>query len=177
MFFSMPVQRPTAPDESEVRFMETASGSPAVIRTFWYVGERTGRELIYPREQAIRIAKGTNTSVLTTKTETAKIDDVKSDELTRVSPAGQNTDFAANAAASEPSGRLQHDDVVAQTTPAPRNTTAIATSGQTPAPAGRTTPARSRLPQTASNTPFALMLAVGLFAATIALRLLRTSWM
>src|SRR5215470_15632729 len=70
MFFSMPVQRPTAPDEAEVRFMETASGSPAVISTLWYAGERTGRELIYPRQQALRIAKATNTSVLTTKTAT-----------------------------------------------------------------------------------------------------------
>src|SRR6478752_3886721 len=76
MFFSMAVQRPTAPDEAEVRFMETASGSPAVISTLWYAGERTGRELIYPRQQALRIAKSTNTPVLSTKTETKKAEDV-----------------------------------------------------------------------------------------------------
>jgi hypothetical protein len=161
MFFSMPVQRPTAPDEAEVRFMETASGSPAVISTLWYAGERTGRELIYPRQQALRIAKSTNTSVLTTKTETTKAEDVKSADLIRVSPSGTDTQFAANAAASEPSGRLQRDDVVAQTTP-------VATGGRTPA--------RSSLPQTASNLPFVLMLGVGLFASTVVLRLMRTGW-
>src|SRR5262249_60868156 len=69
MFFSMPAQRPTPPDEAEVRFMETASGSPAVISTLWYAGERTGRELIYPRQQALRIAESTNTCVLTSNTE------------------------------------------------------------------------------------------------------------
>jgi hypothetical protein len=162
MFFSMPVQRPTAPDEAEVRFMETASGSPAVISTLWYAGERTGRELIYPRQQALRIAKSTNTPVLSTKTETKKAEDVKTADLTRVSPAGADADFAANATAAEPSGRLQRDDVVAQTTP-------VATSGRTPA--------RSRLPQTASNLPLVLMFAVGLFAATVALRVMRTGWM
>jgi len=177
MFFSMPVQRPTAPDESEVRFMETASGSPAAISTFWYVGERTGRELIYPREQALRIAKSTNTSVLTTKSDTTKVDDVKSNDLTLVSPSGQNTDVAENNAAPEPSGRVQRNDVSpapsAQAAPA---ATPVATAGQT-TPTGRATPARTRLPQTASNTPFLFMLGVGFFTATVALRLARKGWL
>jgi hypothetical protein len=33
------------------------------------------------------------------------------------------------------------------------------------------------LPQTASNTPFMLMLAVGLFTVSVALRLARPGWM
>jgi hypothetical protein len=176
MFFSMPAQRPTAPDEAEVRFMETASGSPGVISTLWYAGERSGRELIYPRQQALRIAQTTNMRVLTTKGNTTKAEDVKTGDLTRVSPTGQDTQFADNAAAAEPVGRLQRNDApIAETTPAAG--TPVATGGQSPAPAGRTTPARSRLPQTASNTPFMLMLAVGFFAATVGLRLARTGWM
>jgi len=187
MFFSMPAQRPEAPDQPEVRFMETAAGSPAAINTVWYAGERTGRELIYPREQALRIAKATNTTVLTTKSDTAKVDDAKSSDLTRVSPTGQDTDFAENAAA-EPKGRLQSgandapaaDTPVAQSTASaqaqtPRAGTPVGTAGQTPA--ARTAPARSSLPRTASNTPFMLMLGIGLFTATIALRLARTGWM
>jgi len=179
MFFSMPAQRPTAPDEPEVRFMETAAGAPAAISTLWYAGERTGRELIYPREQAMRIAKATSQSVLTTKAETTKTDETKSGDLARVSASG-DTQFSDNAAATEPAGRLQRGgndagDNVARTTPPARSSTPVATAGQEPA--GRTTPARSRLPQTASNTPFMLMLAVGLFTATVALRLSRTGWM
>jgi hypothetical protein len=171
MFFSMPAQRPSPPEEAEVRFMETAAGSPAVIRTLWYAGERTGRELIYPREQALRIAKTTNAMVLTTKSKSAKADDVKTGDLARVSPSGLDTDFAENTTAAEPGGRLQRNDApVAETTP-------VATAGQTPAPAGRTTPTRSRLPQTAGNTPFMLMLAVGMFTVSVALRLSRTGWM
>src|SRR5262245_11692234 len=165
MFFSMPAQRPTPPDEAEVRFMETASGSPAVISTLWYAGERSGRELIYPREQALRIAKTTNAAVLTTKASTTKAGDVKTGDLTRVSPSGQNTEFAENSS-TEPAGRLQRNDVVAETTP-------VATGGQTPSPVRRTTPARSRLPQTASNTPMLLMLGLGCFAAAVVLRLSR----
>jgi hypothetical protein len=166
MFFSMPAQRPSPPDEAEVRFMETASGSPAVISTLWYAGERTGRELIYPREQALRIAKTTNAAVLTTKARTTKADDVKTGDLTRVSPSGRDTEFAENSSATEPAGRLQRDDVVAETSP-------VATSGQTPV--ARTTPARRSLPQTASNTPILLMLGLGFFAATLILRFSRTT--
>ena len=163
MFFSMPAQRPTAPDEAEVRFMETASGSPAVISTLWYAGERSGRELIYPRAQALRIAKATNAAVLTTKASSTKPEDVKIGGLTRVSPSGQDTEFAENSAAKEPAGRLQRDE------------TPVATSGQSPAPVGRTTPARSTLPQTASSTPMLLMLGLGFFAATLAVRLSRAA--
>src|SRR5262245_46823127 len=155
MFFSMPAQRPTAPDEAEVRFMETASGSPAVISTLWYAGERTGRELIYPREQAIRIAKATNVAVLTTKTSTRKAEQAKSGDLIRVSPSGQDTEFVAASATTEPAGRLEHETPVAQTP--------VATSGQSPV--ARTTPPRSSLPRTASNTPLLLMVGLGFFAA------------
>jgi|KBSSwiStaDraftv2_1062776.scaffolds.fasta_scaffold10966_7 hypothetical protein len=177
MFFSMAAERPTPSDDPEVRFMETAAGAPAAISTLWYAGERTGRELIYPRDQALRIAKNTNQSVLTTKASTTKADEAKSGDLSRVSPSGADTQVSASASA-EPSGRLQRgdndvSDTVAQTTPAAR--TPVATAGQEPV--GRTTPARSRLPQTASNMPFMLMLAVGLFTATVALRLSRTGWM
>ncbi len=147
--------------------METASGSPAVISTLWYAGERSGRELIYPREQALRIAKATNAAVLTTKASTTKAVDVKSGDLARVSPSGQDTEFAENSATNEPAGRLQRDTPVAETP--------VATSGQSPAPVGRTTPARSSLPKTASNTPMLLMLGLGFLAAAFAVRLSRAA--
>jgi len=176
MFFSLPAQRPSPPNDAEVRFLEAASGSPAVISTLWYAGERTGRELIYPREQALRIAKTTNAAVLTTKSNAVKVEDAKSGDLARVSPSGQDIDIAENTTAAEPSGRIQRDTPVAHTTPAASAETPVATAGQA-TPTGRRTPARSSLPQTASNTPFMLMLAVGLFTATVALRLSRTGWM
>jgi hypothetical protein len=41
-----------------IRFLETADGMPAAIQAWWYPGQRTGHELIYPREQARRLALG-----------------------------------------------------------------------------------------------------------------------
>jgi hypothetical protein len=40
MFFSMPAERFEPASTPEVRFMETAAGMPAAIRTWWYPGRR-----------------------------------------------------------------------------------------------------------------------------------------
>src|SRR5258705_6015376 len=52
MFFALPAMRPTPAPESEVRFMETPAGTPRAIKTWWFAGDTTGREFIYPKEHA-----------------------------------------------------------------------------------------------------------------------------
>src|SRR5262249_8001096 len=56
MLHTLPRQRAEAPDKPELSFMETAAGNPPAIQTWWYRGERTGREFMYSKEQATRIA-------------------------------------------------------------------------------------------------------------------------
>jgi len=56
MLHTIPRQRGEAPNEPEISFMETAAGVPPAIQTWWYRGERTGREFMYSREQQARIA-------------------------------------------------------------------------------------------------------------------------
>lgn len=56
MLHTIPRQRAEVPDKPEISFMETAAGNPPAIQTWWYRGERTGREFMYSREQAARIA-------------------------------------------------------------------------------------------------------------------------
>src|ERR1700709_879821 len=48
LFFSHPAERSEPARDPEVRFMETAKGVPAAIKTWWYPGERTGFEFVYP---------------------------------------------------------------------------------------------------------------------------------
>ena len=66
LFFTIAAERLEPASSPEVRFMETASGKPAAIRTWWYPGERRGYEFIFPREQARRLAMGATQPVLTT---------------------------------------------------------------------------------------------------------------
>lgn len=58
MFLSQPGQQRAPAATPGIRFLETADGMPAAIQAWWYPGQRTGHEPIYPREQARRLALG-----------------------------------------------------------------------------------------------------------------------
>jgi len=47
-----------------VLFAETPAGMPDAVRAWVYPGESIGYEFVYPREQAMKIAKQNHTSVL-----------------------------------------------------------------------------------------------------------------
>lgn len=71
LFFTIPAERLEPASSPEVHFMETASGTPAAIRTWWYPGERRGYEFIFPKEQARRLAMGASQS----RTDDGRADD------------------------------------------------------------------------------------------------------
>src|SRR4030095_15906620 len=91
LFLTISAQRPKASDDAELRFLETPAGAPAAVKTWWYPGNTIGREFIYPKSQARRLAQATNTTVLTTKAETVTDDQMKTADLAYVSPTGQET--------------------------------------------------------------------------------------
>jgi hypothetical protein len=93
LFLTINAIRPKASDDAELRFLETPAGKPAAVKTWWYPGETTGREFIYPKSQARRLAMATNTTVLTTKveSETAPATTTKTADLEYMSPSGQES--------------------------------------------------------------------------------------
>src|SRR5688572_17895693 len=113
MFFAMRAERFEPASTPEVRFMETAAGMPAAIRTWWYPGERSGYEFVYPKEQARRLAQGANQPVLTTQTQTTTTAQTNTADLTRISSVGQETNVNADATpgASTPGGTSQQGEV------------------------------------------------------------------
>ena len=156
MFFAMRAERFEPASTPEVRFMETAAGMPAAIKTWWYPGERSGYEFVYPKEQARRLAQGATQPVLTTQTQTTTTEETNTAELTRISSAGQETNVNADAtpAASTPGGTTQQGEVASSgisianaTIPSRIGTGPVPTTGQ---PARS---ARASLPQTASMMP------------------------
>ena len=153
MFLTISAQRPRPSDDAELRFLETPAGQPAAVKTWWYPGNTIGREFIYPKSQARRLAQATNSTVLTTKTEVSN-DQMQSADLTYVSPSGQETaltdeqlvDAAANTAPVGTSGQMSAS---AQASSSASANNAAANR----APAQEGTMARARLPRTA--TPLA----------------------
>jgi hypothetical protein len=139
---AIPTQRMDAPDEPEIRFMETSAASPSAIHTWWYPGNTTGHEFIYPRKQAEQLAARTKKPVLTTENpgliEGAGFPK-ETDKLTRVDETGAETAVDENAKPSEVTGRAQTGRTSAEAT----------ASNQPPQP--QPDPAASR-PQPATRT-------------------------
>lgn len=164
MLMSIPAQRSDVPSNPEVRFMETAANTPMALKTWWYPGTSFGYEFVYPKEQALRLAKNAAAPVLTTRAaENDTTEEMKSADLARVSATGAETAVTVEAspAAGTVAGTARTGDLAAASldiasastpvTPVP----ATPAVGATPAPATRTT-----LPQTASAVPMAAALGV-----------------
>ena len=58
-------ERPRTSEETVVMFKETAEGTPPAIQYWYYPGHKVGKEFIYSKEQAERIAKRSGTAVRT----------------------------------------------------------------------------------------------------------------
>jgi hypothetical protein len=143
---TIPNQLPEAPRDPEIRFMETPSNVPPVIKTWWYPGNSVGYEFIYPRQQALQLAKVTQEPVLTTVAETK---DFEKADLSRISGSGTPAPVVVNEnpPALAATGRVQQGVV------ASGGSTAT-TSAQDPRADERArTTARTALPQTAGALP------------------------
>jgi hypothetical protein len=194
LFFTIPAERIEPAASPEVHFMETASGTPAAIRTWWYPGERRGYEFIFPREQARRLAMGASQPVLTTDAQTTTTEQTNTAELSRVGSSGQETDVSASAAptAAAPTGTTQEGtiassslSIAAPSIPTIGNAPVPSTaSAQTPAVAtGSTTSsaqpsstqaARTQLPRTASQLPLVAMVGTIALLSAASLQYWRT---
>lgn len=136
LFFALPAQLPEPPNDPVVQFTERPEGAPPAIKAWFYPGERTGFEFVYPRSQAVKIAKANHEKVLSTADTTA----------TRQTSSPQAVEEFKNA-------RVERVDENSQLTPVPRSTPAPSTEAPQQSPSNATS-SSSRLPQTAS--PLAL---------------------
>jgi hypothetical protein len=116
LFFAIPAERPTPPSEPELRFMETPEGTPPAIQTWWHPGDTIGREFIYPKEQARRLAKKASAPVLTTQRDTTTAAQTNTDDLVRISSSGQESPVnpGTKPTASAPTGKAQQGEKAPQ---------------------------------------------------------------
>ena len=154
---AIPDQRLEPSAKPVVLFSERAAGTPQAIKAWFYPGETIGNEFVYPKSQAITIAKATHQTVLAAANDTTTTaDEMKSAEVGRVDENGRMSNSSDAAAAT--------------TSPAPAqaNTAPAGTAGAAPAP--RATTARTELPHTASNLPTVALLSGFAFAAGLMAR-------
>jgi hypothetical protein len=169
---AVPNQRMDPTDKPIVLFSERASGSPQAVKVWYYPGDRIGNEFVYPKSQAMRIARESHTRVL------AMNNDNKTANTVGEIPVEMKS---AAVGYFDENGNWQSDadhPVVTSTPP----TTAAAETTAAPAPmvastqsAGTTgsRPARKHLPRTSSSLAlFELMSGLSL-AGGFAVRQLR----
>ncbi len=174
---AIPAQRLEASDQPEVRFLEVAANQPPAIRTWWFPGRTTGHEFIYPKDQAMRLARAGNTTVLTVATDANTTDTMREAELARINEAGANSGVTVTenqATGTAVSGRTTQTAV---NTPPPRESAPV-TVPQAPSVTTRRVDTtaqarRSELPHTATFLPLVGLFGLGSIAGAAALRLRR----
>jgi hypothetical protein len=152
---AIPDQRLEPSDKPVVMFAERAAGTPQAVKAWFYPGETIGNEFVYPKSQAIAIAKATHETVLATNETSTETERMKSAEVGRVNESGEMT--TAAPATTTASG--------ATTT---ASSAAVGTAGGNNARA-----TRSELPRTAGELPLFGLLSGLLLSAGVVLRRLR----
>jgi hypothetical protein len=90
IFLSISDQKLEPSDKPLVMFKEMPAGAPQAVQAWFYPGETTGYEFVYPHDQALKIAKSTHEPVLTmkesaqTSTDAERVASMKSAEVTRI---------------------------------------------------------------------------------------------
>jgi len=161
---AIPNYRLKATDKTVVTFRERPAGEPEALRAWFYPGRNWGEEFVYPKAQAIALAKQTNVPVLFTPVE-LPVEVTESTKLVDTAVVAQMQQ--APIMAIKPTGEeVQLAEVV---TPPPAETTVAATT--------TTVTTETTLPSTASNLPLigllGLMALGGAFAVRTAARRLQ----
>jgi hypothetical protein len=170
MFLTISAQRPRPSDDAELRFMETPVGQPTAVKTWWYPGNTIGREFIYPKSQARRLAQATNQTVLTTQAESVTDDQMQTADLSYVSASGQETpltdDQLVEAAANTPPVGTAGADASA----AAQSNTAATAGMDRPTQEGTMASNRTSLPRTSTALPLLGLLGLASLLGGAALR-------
>lgn len=188
-FLTLPDYRLDSPDKPVVMFEERPSGMPTAIKAWFYPGDRTGDEFVYPKSQALKIAKESHTSVLAMNDDTAgtTTDTMKGAKIGRVNENGEMADDKAKPAQPDATSTAPTATATTSTTattrttevPAPTtapNGTAVGTSGHADAPMMKDSSSkntRKQLPRTGSELALFELLSAASFAGFLGVRQLR----
>jgi hypothetical protein len=150
---AIPDYRLTSTDQTVIKFSEVPAGSPEAIRAWFYPGNTTGQEFVYPKSRAAQLAKASKAVVPALTVDVTGVDDLKTVPLVAVTP--NETETAVSAAI--------------QTTPVANSSSSMA--GPTGVkPAGTSARRNARhLPHTASALPLIVFIGLGSIGAAFGL--------
>jgi hypothetical protein len=154
-------QRLEVTGETVITFRETREGTTPAVQYWYYPGEKIGKEFIYPKDQALKIAQRTGATVKTEEGEVSASAAATTDTSVikgsgvPAEPAPEATVAEAEVTATEPA------PVTTESAETPATDQAVGTSGRSDQ-APESTTASAELPRTASPLPLSGLL--GLFS-------------
>jgi hypothetical protein len=159
---AIPDQKLDPSDKPVVMFSERPAGTPQAVRAWFYPGETIGNEFVYPKDQAVKIARDTHQSVLSmnetsnaTTTDEERREAMKTASVSRVDESGAEAKTAQSTTATTPTTAGEPAPARAAAQPAPTPTPAAPTTAGEPAPASTTaapTTADATRPQTTTSS-------------------------
>lgn len=199
---AVPAERNEVEGDPVVAFKETPSDRPPAVRYWYYAGEKAGNEFVYPKTQAMTIARASGEGVMSVDTDSTSIEDWKTSTPTRITatadPSATSTASTASTGTSTATSTATTTGsaTAAEPTPAPATvptttaptTTEPAPTPQTAAPpmvsapsaqpepvgtSGRAEP--SELPRTASQMPAVGLIGLLALGGALVLRVARRS--
>ena len=173
LLLTMPAYRVDAAKDSEIRFLETAAGAPRAINAWWYVGDNTGYQFIYSKQQLADLNRINQPAPVAAAAEESV--GLAEGEPVAVPPiADANSPDVVEGNGVPPEASIEESAVAADIE---QEEVELQAQAQPPAqqpPFENAPPAaqdRNELPRTAS--PLALILLTGLASGGLGLRLLR----
>ena len=111
-------ERPQVSEDTVVMFRETPEGTMPAVQYWYYPGERIGKEFIYPKDQAQRIANRTGAEVLSEDGRVAAVTSTDSKGQVTEWQRENNTSTASNAVSADADSTVRNAPAPAQPTAA-----------------------------------------------------------
>jgi hypothetical protein len=139
--------------EAVITFRETPANEAPALRFWYYAGEKSGQEFVYPKDQAMKIARASGESVLAVDTTSSDADGMKSGDITRIDGANAVPAAEQPAAAEQPRQAEAAQAAPATPTPAPTEPAATPSPERPAAPEREPATEERMTPQAAPQQP------------------------
>lgn len=163
---AVPAERAEAEGDPVIMFREAPANMPPPVRYWYYAGEKSGNEFVYPRDTAQRIANATRESVMAVDTSSTDVEAMRSAEITKIEP--EDIPPASTTATAQPEPQAPP----ARDTYAGDRDRSRDTAPPTEVPRG--TSGRSEtLPRTASPLPLTGLIGLLALGGAVSARIIR----
>jgi len=159
---TIPDYRLTTTDQTVIKFREVSVGAPEAIRAWFYPGNSTGQEFVYPKPRALQLAKAARAVVPAVTVDIDDVEAVKAAPIVAITPDEKEVPVTA-AIQTTP---VDHAASVAT---APNTSSSVVGTTGT-AQTARNAETTGHLPKTASTWPMFMLFGVGAICAAVGIQ-------